>query len=220
MKKIQHCVASLFIISITTQSVNAQIQKGNNMIGGSINYSSQKSDQNYPGNSQSSENKNLGIIPSYGKAVKTNLIVGADLSYKNIISKNINNGIISKSKTNSFGAGIFTRHYRNLGSSGFYLFLQSRLGVGISKSVYPANTSSKSNGFNIGLGLNPGIAYAITPKVHIETGLNNLLYAGYSNLKSSGTDPFYSSKSSGFGASVGLGNSTQFTVGVKFFFGT
>lgn len=219
MKRIPHFIVCLLITFIATQSVKAQIQKGTNMIGGNIGYNTQKNEQNYSGNSQSTENKSLGITPSYGKAVKTNLVVGADLTYQNITSKNKNNGNTNETKSNGFGVGVFTRHYKNLGSSGFYLFLQSRLGVDVSKSTN--NTPYKSKSFNIGAGLNPGIAYAITPKMHIETGLNNLFYAGYSKSSSTNEqDPSTSSKISGFNAGIGLGSSTEWTVGVKFFFGS
>jgi hypothetical protein len=212
-------VLSILVVFISIINVHAQIAKGTSMIGGSIGYNTQNNEQNNSGNTQSSENKILGITPSYGKAVRTNLVVGADLTYQNIISKNKNNGNTSEIKSNGFGVGVFARHYKNLGSSGFYLFLQSRLGVDISNSTY--NTPYKSKSFNIGAGLNPGIAYAITPKMHIETGLNNLFYAGYSKSTStSEQDPSYSSKTSAFNAGIGLGSSTEWMVGVKFFFGT
>ena len=85
--------------------------------------------------------------------------------------------------------------------------------------IKTTNSPYESKGFDIRAGINPGIAYAITPKFHIETGLNNLLFAGYSNSKSTNEQPTYSSKSSGFNAGIGLGNSTTWTVGAKFFLG-
>lgn len=213
-------VLSLLVIFISIITVHAQITKGTSMICGSINYSSQKSDQTSSGTSQNGEIKNFGFTPSYGKAVKKNLVIGADLTYQNNLSKSSSNGTTNETKTNSFGVGVFARHYKNLGTSGFYLFLQSRLGANISDTKPFPSGNNKYKSFNIGVGLNPGIAYAITPKVHIETGLNNLFYAGYSKSTSSNEDPSYSAKSSTFVASVGLGSSTEWTVGVKFFFGT
>lgn len=220
MKKIQHCVASLFIISITTQSVNAQIKQGANMIGGSIGFSSQKTSQSYIGNEQTTKYKSISIIPSYAKAIKTNFLVGGDLGYSNSVTETNNSNSLSKTKSNGFGLGVFSRHYKNLGSSGFYLFLQNRVGVDVYKSESPIS-ETKTNGFNIGLGLTPGIAYAINQNVHMETALNNLFAVTYyhNSSKNELSQPA-STKSSGFGASIGLGNATQFTVGVKFLFGT
>lgn len=180
------------------------------MIGGSIYYNDQKSEQSSNGVSQVyTKNSALGIVPSYGFAMRDNFIVGADLSYTNSVSKSGSN----KAKTDAFGIGVFARPYKNLGASGFYLFVQGRVGADFSK-----NSTFNHKGFTIGAGINPGIAYAVTPKMHIETGLNNLFYAGYSNTKYSDGANAY--KNSGFTANIGLGSSTQWTVGVKFLFGS
>ncbi|HRP56089.1 hypothetical protein [Agriterribacter sp.] len=119
------------------------------------------------------------------------------------------------------------RGYKNIGNSGFYLFLQSRLGADVTKGK-TRNTGNNSpavernnNGFDIGLNLYPGISYAITPKMHIETGLNDLFRVGYSSSKTSDNQTLETkTKSNGFNAGIGLGSSTLWTVGVKFFLGS
>jgi hypothetical protein len=211
---------SLLVAFIAISAANAQIKAGTNVMGGSIYYSSQKTELNNANVGQVTKNSSFGIIPSYGKAIRENLVVGADLSYTNTVQENTNgNSNSTKTKNNSFGAGVFVRPYKNLGTSGFYLFLQGRLGADFSKEKLGSN-NNESTGFNIGVGINPGIAYAVTPKMHIETGLNNLFYTGYSSNKSTNDPISYSYKTSGFNASIGLGNSTQWTVGVKFLLGT
>lgn len=204
---------SLLIALFTLSVANAQINKGTSMVGGSIYYNQQKTEQNNNVVNQFTKRSELGIVPSYGFAVKDNLIVGADISYTNTTYENGTNNNSNKTKNNGFGIGVFARPYRNLGSSGFYLYAQGRLGAGFSKE-----SSSDLKGFDIGLGINPGVAYAVTPKMHIETGLNNLFYAGYSSSKTTNGANTY--KSSGFNANIGLGSSTQWTVGVKFLFGS
>lgn len=208
---------SLLIALITMSAANAQIRKGANMVGGSIYYNSNKSDQTSGNSTQGTKNSGFGITPSYGKAVRDNLVIGANLNYGNTVNENINGGNSSKTKTNTFGAGVFVRPYKNLGASGFYLFLDGHLAANYSTST---NTPYGNKGFDIGAGINPGIAYAITPKMHLETGLNNLLYAGYSSYKSTNEQAAYKSSNSGFNAGIGLGSSTTWTVGVKFFFGS
>lgn len=209
---------SLLIAFITISTVNAQISKGSNMVGGSIYYNSQKYEQGANNAVQTTKTSGFGIIPAYGIAVRENLVVGADLNYSNSINEITSiSGNANKTKNNSFGVGAFVRPYKNLGTSGFYLFLQGRLGVDITKQDQNTGSGYTNKGFNIGAGINPGIAYAVTRKMHIETGLNNLFYAGYSNTKSTSNQPNYSNKNSGFSAGIGLGNSTTWTVGVKFF---
>lgn len=211
---------SLLVAFITISAANAQIKAGTNVMGGSIYYNSQKTELNNANVGQVTKNSSFGIVPSYGKAIRENLVVGADLSYTNTVQENTNgNNNSTKTKNNSFGAGVFVRPYKNLGTSGFYLFLQGRLAADFSKEKLGSN-NNENTGFNIGVGINPGIAYAITPKMHIETGLNNLFYTGYSSNKSASDQISYSYKTSGFNASIGLGNSTQWTVGVKFLLGS
>jgi len=190
------------------------------MVGGSISFSSQKTSQSFTSNEQTIKYSNIAIIPSYAKAIKTNLLVGADLNYSHSVNETINSNNIGSSRiTNKgFGVGVFSRHYKNFGTSGFYLFLQNRLGVDINKNKY---NEFNTNGFNLTLGLTPGIAYAIDQKVHIETALNNLFSVAYfHNSSKSELNQPGSTKNSGFGASLGLGSSTQFVVGVKFLFGS
>lgn len=208
---------SLLVAFITITTASAQIKKGTSMVGGSIYYNSQKSKQTYSGTFQDTKISNFSVLPAYGFAIKENLIVGGDISYSNTVNQTSNTGIVNKTEANSYGIGVFARPYKNLGTSGFYLYLQGRLGANFTRS----KSILTNNGFNMGLGINPGIAYAITPKMHIETGLNNLFYAGYSRYKNNEnnlSEPSY--KSNGFSAGVGLGNSTEWTVGVKFFFGS
>ena len=208
---------SLLTVFNTMSAVNAQIKKGSNLIGGSIYYNSQKSDQTSGNSTQGTKNSGFGITPSYGKAIRDNLVIGATLNYGNSVNENYSPGNNTTTKNNSFGAGVFIRPYKNLGNSGFYLFLDGHLGANYSKAKF---TAYENKGFDVSAGINPGISFAITPKVHIETGLNNLFYAGYSSNKSTNMQPVYSTKSSGFNAGIGLGSSTTWTVGVKFIFGS
>jgi hypothetical protein len=212
-----------FLIAFTMASVaNAQIQKGTTVLGGNINFSTQKSDPGSGGTTTSGQNFN--VMPLFAKAVKQNFIVGGDIIYGRYFNKQTSSNAVYKTDNNSYGIGAFVRGYKNLGNSGFYLFLQSRLGADITngKNSYTGDpgpdTKNDNNGFDIRLNLYPGVSYAVTPKMHIETGLNDLFQVGYSSSKSSGSQ-IQETKSSGFSAGIGLGSSTIWTVGVKFFFG-
>jgi hypothetical protein len=212
-----------FLIAFIMASVaNAQIQKGTTVLGGNISFSTQKSDPGSGGTATSSQN--FYVAPLFAKAVKQNFIVGGDIIYGRYFNKQTSSNAVYKTDNNSYGIGAFVRGYKNLGNSGFYLFLQSRLGADITngKNSYTGDpgrdTKNDNNGFDIRLNLYPGVSYAVTPKMHIETGLNDLFQVGYSSSKSSGSQ-IQETKSSGFSAGIGLGSSTVWTVGVKFFFG-
>ena len=214
-----------FLIAfIMISAANAQIQKGTTVLGGNIGFSTQKFDPGAGGGTINT-NSSFNVAPLFARAIKQNFIVGGDITYGNAFNKQeFPSNAVYKTDNNSYGIGGFIRGYKNLGNSGFYLFLQSRLGADITngKSSYTGNpgptTKSNNNGFDIRLNLYPGVSYAITPKMHIETGLNDLFQVGYSNSKTSGNQPSEAkTKSSGFNAGIGLGSSTIWTVGVKFF---
>ena len=213
-----------FLIAFTMIFVaNAQIQKGTTVLGGNIGFSTQKYD---PGSGGIvTTNQNFNVMPLFAKAIKQNFIVGGDITYGKYLNKQTSpSSAVYKTDNNSYGIGAFIRGYKNLGSSGFYLFLQSRLGASVTdgKSNYTGNpgpaTKNDNNGFDIRLNLYPGVSYAVTPKMHIETGLNDLFQVGYNSSKSSGSQ-IPETKSSGFSAGIGLASSTIWTVGVKFLFG-
>jgi hypothetical protein len=78
---------------------------------------------------------------------------------------------------------------------------------------------------NITLGFYPGISYAITNKVQLETGFQNLLFASYDHQKrtdqpqSGGTPSSYSSNS--ISLATGLSNSfSGFVIGFRVLLGS
>src|SRR5690606_40231343 len=65
---------------------------------------------------RSTKNSGFGVTPSYGKAIRDNLVIGATLNYGNSVNENYSPGNSSTTKNNSFGAGVFIRPYKNLGN--------------------------------------------------------------------------------------------------------
>lgn len=197
----------------------AQIKKGTSLLGGSVYFNSQKTESN--DFSRSDKSNSYGFSPSYGKAIRQNLILGGDLMLSGNSITSSEQSWQSKRRENHYGAGIFLRKYQHLGLSGFYLFLQSRLGGSImtGKGRYDPNNSSldtKISGFNVQLDLYPGIAYAVTPRLQLETGLNNLLHAGYYSRKiTNAASGAATSKTSGFGAGASIGAGVDLTVGLR-----
>lgn len=217
MKRKFYLLLFTAIVYSTTNYLQAQISKGTGLLGGSINFSSQKTENNDA--QYLNKSSAFGVMPAYGKFIKQNLVVGGELSYGNNSSTNKSPGNAEqKQNTNAYGLGVFLRQYKNLGSSGFYLFLQSRLTGALTKGkteYLSGYENTKSNGYNVALNLNPGISYALTPRFHVETGLNNLLYAGYSGSKTKTNSGITTYKSSGFNAGASVGSQLEIMVGFR-----
>lgn len=169
----------LIIATLFSLNVLAQIKKGATLLGGNIGYFKQ-SEQ--PGNTnRKNSNSNFIITPSYGKAIKQNLILGFDVLYQSTINDNDS----LKYKISSYGAGIFLRKYAYLGSN-FYLFGESTFGGNInSRKLKNSNSVIKEdgNGFGIQLAFTPGISYALNKRLQLETKFYNFLYAAYTHTK-------------------------------------
>lgn len=221
-----NCITAIIILLSVNTAAQAQIAKGTSLVGGSIYFSSDKNESSNGADIR--KTSGFGLNPSYGMAIKTNLVVGGDLNFnnnRNEIEHSLYGG--SDARNSTYGVGAFARHYRNLGKSGFYLFLQGRLGVDITsgKNTYTHPNSTpptKGSGYNIGLSVYPGISYAVTQRFHIETGLNDLFYARYASSKTTytGVTPNVTNKSSGFNVGASLGNTIQWSIGFRFLWGS
>src|SRR5450432_360457 len=110
---------SLLFISASLAS-NAQITKGSILLGGNIGFSTQTYNSNSPNEQKSTF---LSFIPTCGWAVKDNMVLGFDLDYG---YQSSNYPGSEKSTSNTYGAGIFLRNYKNLGGK-FYIFGQGSL---------------------------------------------------------------------------------------------
>ncbi|MBK7097702.1 MAG: hypothetical protein IPH58_04265 [Sphingobacteriales bacterium] len=194
-------------------SLNAQINKGANLLGGTINF---YSTQGGSGTETANSNRVFNFVPVYGKAIKDNFIIGGQIILGKTTSKQqlANNGV-NKSTINSLGLGGFTRGYRNLGNSGFYVFLENNLSFSYAENKFTSNaggSATNNKAYRISYSLYPGISYALHPKWQIETGLSNLVYAIYDH-------PNSTTKTSSFNAGIGIGNISSFSVGAKYILG-
>jgi hypothetical protein len=178
MRKLFTCC---FIFIFSALFVNAQITKGSLLLGGGIGYNSHKNDTN-AGTSISKQN-NFFISPAIGVAVKENTIVGGDLYFGTQLQENINNNN-AKYTLNSYGAGMYIRKYLPVAKR-LYIFGQGRMGANYSngKSAQAVDYKSTSKGYDVNIGIYPGVSFQVNKKLHLETGFNNLLYAQYSQTK-------------------------------------
>jgi hypothetical protein len=204
--------------------VRAQIKKGEIVLGGDVQYNDQSSND---GSNQVYTNKNWGINPSIGKAIKDNLVLGLTISYDHGTNAQGDPTSFTGS-SDLFGAGIFLRRYKPLGNN-FYLFCQSMFSGSYShgSSANPApnnNPSSQSDnkGVEVRLQIYPGISYAITRRWQLETGLPNFFVVDYTHSKSTTNitgQPDQNSSGHSFAISSSITGNNEFTVGVRYFIG-
>lgn len=205
-------LACLFIFSFS----NAQINKGSVLLGGGISLAT----NTYKSSSNESKTKSIWILPSIGLAIKENTILGFRGQYGH--SKTNSSPSESLQKDDSYGFGVFLRKYMVLGKN-FYLFGEG--GAGYNNREYHQSAAPdsrqvvKTNSYSINL--YPGIAHAVSKKIHLEASINNRVNLAYSsdtyeNLTGSSAS---TSTSKGFSFTTNVSNSVPLTLGFRFVIG-
>lgn len=195
---------------------HAQINKGSLLLGGLISASHGSSEQG----TQTSKNNSVIVTPSVGVAIKTNLIAGVGFTYGHQKSKASNNS--SEYSSNLAGGNIYVRKYSPLGK-GFYLFGQVNGGYfqNTEKQISGTDYSGTLRSSNIYASLNPGIAYAVNKRFHLEVGIPSLVNLGYSTTKIENRSfgNVSTSKADNFGFSTNVGGSNPLSVGFRIVLG-
>jgi len=167
MKKINLTILAIGIALLGMSSkADAQIQKGNLMIGANV--------ANLNFGFQKGANVSFQLNPQVGYFIKDNLVIGGL----------INLGVdYQKSRgTNVFyGVNAFGRYY--VSDPSMVLLKHARFFGEVSAGVNGSNTKAEgkeaitTNGFGIGFG--PGVAYFITPNISLEAlAKYNLIIGG------------------------------------------
>ena len=209
-------------------AVQAQVKKGDIVLGGNLGYNHSSSKEDNSGITTSSGN-NLGINPSFGKVIKDNLVLGFDVNYTHG-SATYNGG--STTTGTGGGGSIFLRKYKPLGN-GFYLFGQSSLTGNYTHNAQVNPTTSggqidsqSGDVTSFALQFFPGIAYAVSPKWQLEAGLPNFFSITYSHDRQKeyftggvGTPVLTSETNNNFSIASSLTGSNTITVGVRYFIG-
>lgn len=200
---------SLLTLAALTQ---AQIKKGSVLVGGSIQYKNNKTEN--VNNSGKLKSKTFEIGPAAGFAIQDNLVIGLDLQYSN--SKN------NDYEINGYAGYAFLRKYWNINSK-FYAFAHASGGYGRIKGEsidVPGSTyDSESKGWSVSASLIPGIAYSAGSKVMLEATFLPLFNIFYNKTD---IDTRYDinnptkSELKGFSVSSSLANAQQFSLGVRF----
>ncbi|WP_419801792.1 hypothetical protein [Mucilaginibacter sp.] len=180
MKKITLAAFALFTFIF---SANAQIQKGNVLIGADLANLQLGLDQ--------PTSFSVSLAPKAAWFIQDNVALGA---YGNLGLTTVK----GNGTTTSYGIGALGRYYGGKASAPEIikhtrLFLEAN--VGINGVNLPANGGS-TNG--LGLGIGPGVAYFITPSIGLETLLK------YNGIVGFGSSAYANNVSLNFGFQVYL----------------
>lgn len=202
-KQLTVLAASLFITILS----QAQIKQGSVFLGGDVFASTQKTKS-----SGNITDKQTGInfSPTFGKAIKDNLIIGGNIAFGFSESRNPTGYDMD---ADNYGLGLFVRKYKNLGTGGFYFFLQGGINGNYQKSKLTSNNSTYVENIKrvtVGLNAYPGVSYAINKKIHLETGFNNLLSLNFfTEDRKLGEPVSVTNKTNGFNISSSLSNANS-----------
>ncbi|MRG46801.1 outer membrane beta-barrel protein [Chitinophaga sp. SYP-B3965] len=146
---------------IGTQFANAQVKKGNILLGGTVGVhtESDKTD----GVDGKRTFTSFGISPKIGYAVSDKWVVGVFAN----TSFNSNKDLAGvKGNTNTIAPGIFVRNYHNIGESKFAFFGEANVSYGFGSSETADVKTQKTT--EIDANILPGIAYFVTKRFNVE----------------------------------------------------
>jgi hypothetical protein len=183
------CITTFCAAQVTEEK--QIIEKGTWNITGNATLSLQNNDYNYNQQEYTSKSNSIYFLlaPSFGYAIKNDVVIGAGLQYSHQKNENLISGLdpdnLYTFRNQSVGITPYIRGYKGIGKQ-LSLYLQgevsySRLWSTIQQSG-EAETSDQ-NGTNLFIGIRPGITYFLNKKLAIESTFGSLGY-GYSEGKS------------------------------------
>jgi len=163
MRKLILVCCALFIAALT----QAQIEKGDVQLGGSINFNSN--------DFEAFDNSALRIQPQVGLFVSSTTSVGLTVGFTSIQNTLIdqNSGNPVELTNNLFVFGTYARFHKPVVEN-LYLFLQPSVLLGTGENEFSTPQTGDINTFNVGLA--PGITYFLSPKFALELNFGGLSY--------------------------------------------
>jgi len=169
----------LLVVAIVVSALasQAQVEKGNWLLGGSLGFSSTNNDA-VGGNSTSF---NSNIVPSLGWAVGKNAVIGLRGGFSTGTTKYESNS--SKQTFNGYTAGAYWKMYFPFADkAGWYTNLGAAYNFSKSKQTTMGSlVESENSGYYFNF--SPGVYYMPTKKIVLSGGLGGL---AYSHIRTSG----------------------------------
>ena len=175
MKKLCMLTVSLLTVCVTY----AQIKQGTTLLGGDLLFSRMNTWDD--GNSHANTTTSIYISPSVGRAIGDDLVAGIAAGYGQTTAKTFSQSPFIF-RTKSYGVNLFVRRYRNV-AGGLSVFLEAALQGQYTDQTQTDRATAIVNQhtkiYTATLGLDPGLAYAVSSRLWLEAGFQNLLYAQY-----------------------------------------
>ncbi len=207
----------LILLIVTSFMANAQFNKGQKVWGGNVGFSTGTSDVNVS-DKNISKYTNISINPTFSKFTKSNQLVGFGVSYVYAYQKYISSNLqdYQKSRSNSFGASIFTQKFFPIAPKFFFTTqLKASADYSFGRNNYSTQTYTVTNkGLAVAVSVTPGLTYQLTNRWLIDGYLNNLFLAGYSYSWSN--NPFDKRVTKNFTVSSSLTNLTSGNLALGF----
>lgn len=212
MKFIIFLYATILSINIS----DAQIKPGSYFVGGDFGGYHVKNVRD--GNLISNE-KAFTFNPLFGFAIKNNVTVGGQL----VLTLRKEQFTLTRTSQHQemFGAGVFIRQYAPINKTPLFLFFVGRL-YGI-YSPFTQDSTFSGNKQNtkyhsVTLSAFPGIAYAVSKRIHLESSFINFLYVDFRRTKTQNLGIINSTNiENRFSASTNLDNLANFYIGFRWF---
>lgn len=149
---------------IGTQFANAQVKKGNILLGGTVGVASGSSKVEDTDDKVTTTRFN--ISPKVGYAVSDKWVVGVFANTQFSTVKNKTATADTKQQTNSIAPGIFVRNYHNIGESKFAFFGEANVSYAFGSTKLDGTKTQSISA--IDANVVPGIAYFVTKRFNIE----------------------------------------------------
>jgi hypothetical protein len=208
----------------------AQIDKGNKLLGGSIGFTSSKSNSYSGTTTTDSKLTAINLSASYGKAVRNNVVNGFSAGFS--FAKNPFTvydpvvGATVRNNRNRFAtAGVFKRRYLPLGKN-FYAFGQLSADLTYGQNDYEDLSSGAitqkvmNRSYAANASLYPGLSYQLNKCFMLDLGLGSLVNLGFSHSSRSVNDQRATPKTNTFNlnSNLSLSNLGDISVGFRVLF--
>jgi hypothetical protein len=210
----------LFILPLLLLSFSgfAQLQKGNKILGGTLNYSTSKTTSEDPIGVMGQTSKTISFTnsPTLGVFVSDRTVVGLVLDIFSFSTENTINGQEFTNGLNRFGFGPFVRRYFPV-KEWVVFYGQAELGYSFGKTEqtfasFPNQNSERStNSFNLRGTL--GLAFFPTNWMSVDLSMNPLSFSHSVNRNVVGST-FADQNTNSFNLNL---NSQSFYIGAHFF---
>lgn len=210
----------LFILPLFLLSISgfAQLQKGNKLLGGALNYSTSNTLPTNPLGlpSQTGKSTSFTLSPILGVFVSDRTVVGLKLDSYSSLNESTSNGQEFRNEFNQFGFGPFVRRYFPV-KEWVAFYGQADLGYSFGKttqtfSSFPNQNSERSIS-NLSLTTTLGLAFFPTNWMSVDLAMNPLSLTHSTNKNEAGVS-FADQTTNNFSFNL---SSEAFSLGAHFF---